>query len=175
MLPVPVHIFHIISRWDQIHFLKTLSYREELRTYLRSSDNPITIRRLIKLVEENLGYFIFRAIESAKIELSESEAASVDYENGRLRIHEQLTRHEFEQYIADDLARIGEAVRVTLEKAGTPAVDTVFLTGGSSRVPAIRGVLSASFPDAALVDDADQFRSVSRGLALAARDLGLGN
>ena len=42
-LPVPVHIFRIISRWDQIHFLKTTKYREELRYYLRSSDNPLAI------------------------------------------------------------------------------------------------------------------------------------
>ena len=175
MLPVPIHIFHIISRWDQIHFLKTLSYREELRTYLHSSDNPMTIRRLIKLVEENLGYFIFRAIESAKIVLSESGTGTVDYENGKLRIHESVARDDFERYIAKDTERIAEAVALTIGLANDSKVDTVFLTGGSSRVPAIREVVRAAFPDAHLIADENQFQSVSFGLALAARDRGLRN
>lgn len=180
LLPVPVHIFHIISRWDQIHFLKTLSYREELRTYLASSDNPIAIRRLIKLVEEDLGYFVFRAIESAKIDLSSSPESTVDYENGKLRIHERLTRQEFDAYIGDYIARIGEAVDATLERAceargGPMEIDAVFMTGGSARVPAVRDVLVSRFGEDRIIDDADQFQSVSRGLALVARDRGLAN
>mgnify|MGYP006290291167 CR=1 FL=1 len=173
MLPVPVHIFHIISRWDRIHFLKTLSYREELKTYLRSSDNPIPIRRLIKLVEEDLGYFIFRAIEGAKIDLSSGEHSSIDYEHGKLRIHEAITRQEFESYIADHVARIRAAVDETLTLAGNPAVSTAFLTGGSSRVPAVRGVLAELVGEDRVVDDTDRFQSVSLGLSLAARDRGL--
>jgi len=180
LLPVPVHIFHIISRWDQIHFLKTLSYREELRTYLASSDNPIAIRSLIKLVDEDLGYFIFRAIESAKIDLSSSHESTIAYESGKLRIDEQLTRSEFDAYIGEYVARIGEAVDATLDRAGEangrPAeIDAVFMTGGSARVPAVRDVLVSRFGEDRIVDDADQFQSVSRGLALVARDRGLAN
>ncbi len=180
LLPVPVHIFHIISRWDQIHFLKTLSYREELRTYLASSDNPIAIRSLIKLVEEDLGYFIFRAIESAKIDLSSSHESAIAYESGKLRIHERLTRGEFDAYIGEHVARIAEAVDATLERAGEARggpvkIDAVFMTGGSARVPAVRDVLVSRFGEGRIVDDADQFQSVSRGLALLARDRGLAN
>jgi hypothetical chaperone protein len=172
MLPVPVHIFHIISRWDRIHFLKTLSYREELRTYLRSSDNPIAIRRLIKLVEEDLGYFIFQAIERAKIELSSRQRSAVRYENGKLRIDEGITREQFEGYICEHVTRIAAGVDATLGGAGVDgsSVDAVFMTGGSAKVPAVRNVLSDRFGEAQIVDDADQFQSVSLGLALAARD-----
>lgn len=172
-LPVPVHIFHIISRSDQIHFLKTLAYREELRTYLRMSDNPLAIRRLIKLVEEDLGHFIVQAIERAKIDLSTVTSASVDYESGKLRMHETITRAEFDAYIADHVTRIAEAVDQTLHAASRASADRVFLTGGSSRVAAVRAVLAERFGEAALVDDADQFQSVSLGLALAARDRGV--
>jgi len=178
MLPVPVHIFHIISRWDRIHFLKTLSYREELRTYLRSSDNPLAIRRLIKLVEEDLGYFVFRAIEQAKIELSTERSSEVAYENGKLRIHEAITREQFERYIHAHVENIEAAVDETLRLAalargGSVGIDAVFMTGGSARVPAVRRVLADRLGADRIVDDADQFRSVSRGLALAARDRGL--
>jgi hypothetical chaperone protein len=170
-LPVPVHIFRIISRWDQIHFLKTTKYREELRYYLRSSDNPLAIRRLIKLVEENLGYFITRAVEKAKIELSSAVSASVEYRKDKLRISEEVTRSEFNHYVAAWISAIREAVDETLALAGTPAsgIDAVFMTGGSSSVPAVQEVLRERFPKGSLVGDERQFESVAHGLALARR------
>ena len=175
-LPVPVHIYHIISRWDQIHFLKTLKYREELHYFLRTSDNPLALRRLIKLVEEDLGYFLFQAIEAAKISLSDASEARVLYERGKLLVDEAVSRGQFDSYIDPDLERIAKAVDTTLGRAD-PAVDpedvsTVFLTGGSSRIPAIHRIMAERLPAARLVDDADQFQSVSRGLALAARKRG---
>jgi len=171
LLPVPVHIFRIISRWDQIHFLKTTKYREELQYYLRSSDNPLAIRRLIKLVEENLGYFITRAVEKAKIDLSTDESAVVDYTRDRLRLNETLTRAEFVSYIGLWLERIGEAIDETLRRAGTTGseVDAVFMTGGSSSVPSVRAVLGDRFREDALIGDERQFESVAEGLALSAR------
>jgi hypothetical chaperone protein len=178
-LPIPVHIYHIISRWDQIHFLKTLKYREELRRFLRTADNPLGIRRLIKLVEEDLGYSVFRAIEAAKISLSESDHAAIEYENGKLRIAEPLSRGEFESYIAPKTEEIADAVDATLVAGGIDPsrahkdVSTVFLTGGSSRVPAVRRVVAERFGADRVVEDMDQFQSVSRGLALFARRSGL--
>lgn len=47
------------------------------------------------------------------------------------------------------------------------------LTGGSSRVPAVRGVLAELVDECRIIDDTDRFQSVSLGLALAARDHGL--
>ena len=178
-LPVPVHIYHIISRWDQIHFLKTLSYREELKYYLRSSDNPLTIRRLIKLVEEDLGYFIFKAIESAKIELSSTTTTVVAYEKDKLRIHEELGRDEFEGYISRYTDAIQVAIDDTLTAGGlgletaADAVQGVFMTGGSSRVPAVRRLMERRFGSDKIIDDQDQFQSVSLGLALVARERGI--
>lgn len=175
MLPVPVHIFRILSRWDRIHFLKTLSYREEFRSYLRSSDNPRAIRRLISLVENDLGYFVARAVEAAKIALSDVDRAVIDYEYEDISIYESLQRADFESFVAEHIARISEAVAETLDRAGRYDVDTVFLTGGSSRVPVLRRVFEERFKGALLIDDADQFQSVSLGLALLARQRGLAN
>ena len=170
-LPVPVHIFRIISRWDQIHFLKTTKYREELRYYLRSSNNPLAIRRLIKLVEENLGLFVARAVERAKIELSTAEIGRITYEKDKLRLHEELTRGQFNGYVAEWLSAIGAAVEETLRLAGIddPGVDAVFMTGGSSTVPAVRSILESRFSSEVLVRDNRQFDSVAEGLALSAR------
>jgi hypothetical chaperone protein len=174
-LPVPVHIYRIISRWDQIHFLKTMKYREELQYYLRSSDNPLAIRRLIKLVEENLGLFVSRAVEKAKIELSTADTGLVDYEKDKLRIHEEIDRPQFSTYVAEWISSIGEAVDETLTRAGVTGadIDVVFMTGGSSTVPAVRSILESRFSRQALVGDSRQFDSVAEGLALSARLRGL--
>ena len=170
-LPVPVHIFRIISRWDQIHFLKTTRYRDELRYYLRSSDNPMAIRRLIKLVEENLGLFVSRAVEGAKIELSSATRGQIRYEKDKLRISEDISRDEFSGYIADWLVAITDAVDETLNRAAISDSDVgaVFMTGGSSTVPAVQAILAARFPGGELVRDSQRFDSVAEGLALAAK------
>ena len=174
-LPIPVHIYRIISRWDQIHFLKTTKYREELRYFLRTSDNPLAIRRLIKLVEENLGLFVSRAVEQAKIALSTDEIGLVSYEKDKLRIREEIDRSQFNEYVAEWIAAIGEAVDETLRRAGIGGqeIDAVFMTGGSSTVPAVRSVLESRFTAQALVDDTRRFDSVAEGLALTARIRGL--
>jgi hypothetical chaperone protein len=174
-LPVPVHIYRIISRWDQIHFLKTMKYREELRYYLRTSDNPLAIRRLIKLVEENLGLFVSRAVEQAKIELSTEEIGLVAFQKDKLRIHEEIDHEQFNSYVAEWITSIGDAVDETLTRAGISGadIDVVFMTGGSSSVPAVRSILESRFSRQALVGDSRQFDSVAEGLALTARMRGL--
>jgi hypothetical chaperone protein len=174
-LPVPVHIFRMISRWDQIHFLKTTKYREELRSYLRSSDNPLPIRRLIKLVEENLGLFVARAVEAAKIELSTAATGVVRYEKDRLRIAEEVSRSQFDEYLSHWIESIAEAVDHTLQLAGVlPGdIDAVFMTGGSSLVPAVRDIFEQRFGRPSIVGDSRRFQSVAEGLALLARLRGL--
>jgi hypothetical chaperone protein len=58
-----------------------------------------------------------------------------------------------------------------LLEAGTRAdqVDRVFLTGGTSLVPAVRRIFEHRF-GAERVSAGDEFTSVARGLALRARD-----
>jgi len=51
------------------------------------------------------------------------------------------------------------------------AIDTVFLTGGSSFVPAVRAIFSRLFPDAT-ISGGHELTSVATGLALRARSAG---
>lgn len=173
MLPVPVHIFRTITRWDRIHFLKTTKYREELRYFRRGATDPDAIERLIALVERDEGFFLSRAVEAGKIALSDRDRTRVTME--RLNIDEEITRRQFESYIRNDLEAVDRAVAEALEQAGVGprAVDAVFMTGGTSRVPAVRAVMARRFGAERIVEDSDELESVSRGLALAARRLGL--
>jgi hypothetical chaperone protein len=55
-----------------------------------------------------------------------------------------------------------------LALAGVDTVDTVFMTGGSSLVPAVEAVLRDELPDAA-IKRGDDFLSVALGLTLEAQ------
>jgi hypothetical chaperone protein len=78
-----------------------------------------------------------------------------------------VTRAEFEDWISADVARMGMAVDDALADAAVEAlaVDHVFLTGGTSFVPAVRNLFEARF-GAERVTSGGEFVSVAEGLAL---------
>ena len=84
-----------------------------------------------------------------------------------------ITRADFEGWIARDLAAIEAAVDQALARAGLDegGIDAVFLTGGTSYVPAVRAIFSRRFP-AERLHQGDAFQSVASGLALLATDGG---
>jgi hypothetical chaperone protein len=86
-------------------------------------------------------------------------------------IEREIARDEFEGWIAPDLARMAATVDQALADAAidAAAVDRVFLTGGTSFVPAVRRLFEDRF-GAARVSGGGEFVSVAEGLALIGRD-----
>ena len=83
----------------------------------------------------------------------------------------KVRRARFEQWIGTHLRAIEDCVERLVASTGVrPAdVDRVFLTGGSSFVPAVRGIFAAKFGEAKLAAG-DEFTSVANGLALRGAD-----
>ena len=83
--------------------------------------------------------------------------------NGRVK------RSSFEKWIAPDLDKIRGCVERLLAATGISpgSVDRVFLTGGSSLVPAVRKIFEDRF-DAGRISGGSEFTSVAKGLALRA-------
>ncbi len=104
-----------------------------------------------------------------KFELSHAEAAEFRFFDGGMDLRIPVTRGQFEGWIADELTAIERSVDGLLSAAGAgPAeVDRVFLTGGTSFVPAVRRIFGRRFGEAK-IRSGDEFTSVARGLALAA-------
>jgi hypothetical chaperone protein len=86
---------------------------------------------------------------------------------GELHIEQEISRQDFERWIADDIARIEQTVDQLLqrESVSVDEIDSVFLTGGSSFIPAVRSVLESRFGVDRLADG-ENFQSVAFGLAL---------
>ncbi|MCZ6782022.1 MAG: Hsp70 family protein [Proteobacteria bacterium] len=123
------------------------------------------LARLYELIQGNHAYSVFRAIESAKVELSDAQETSVYLPELDLTV--PLSRREFESLLEPVLAEIDGCVEQVLQNAGLVAeqVDVVVRTGGSSRIPAVIRLLESAFPER--VVEHDPFRSIAAGLAIA--------
>ena len=78
-----------------------------------------------------------------------------------------VTRADFEGWIAEDLARVETTVDGLLaaQNLAPGEIDTVFLTGGSAFIPAVRGLFERRF-GVERIGEGDNFQSVAYGLAL---------
>ncbi len=172
-LPMPVHYYSRFQRWSDLSFLRAPEILRELRSLKRMSEEPEALERLIWIIEEELGFELYRAVSAAKTALSSHDTARLQFNHGPVRIDEPVSRADFEAWIAEDLAAIDAQTSALFEETGlTPAaVDHIFLTGGTSFVPAIRRLMAARFPSAELSAE-DEFISVGAGLALYGQERG---
>ena len=141
---------------------------------LAQAVEPEKIEALLYLVEHDLGYQLHRAVQQVKIGLSQRENEVFRFRDGDVALEIPVQRSEFENWIAEELAAIEQSVTALLAKTGihTKDVDKVFLTGGSSFVPAVRRIFESRF-GAHKIRTGDEFTSVARGLALCGARPGL--
>jgi hypothetical chaperone protein len=142
-----------------------------LRSLKRMSEEPEALDRLIYIIEEELGFDLFRAVSAAKAALSSHDTAKLEFKHGPVQIDEEISREAFDTWIAEDLAAIDAQITKLFEETNLTSanVDHVFMTGGTSFVPAIRDLVAARFPSADLSAE-DEFISVGGGLALFGRE-----
>ncbi len=86
-----------------------------------------------------------------------------------MEIERTVSRADFESWIAEELASIETCVDYLLNPRGIAPhqIDRVFLTGGTSFVPAVRRIFESRFTPAR-VRTGNEFTSVAQGLALRA-------
>jgi hypothetical chaperone protein len=172
MLPaVPAWIYANLERWHYLSFLRTRNVTEILKSARARAMEPDKVAALITLVDEDLGFQLHQAVQRLKYELSSAQTAEFRFIDGTLELRQIVTRGEFESWIAEDLAAIEGCVESLFKSSSATAadVDRVFLTGGTSFVPAVRGIFERRF-GADRVKSGNEFTSVARGLALRAEE-----
>jgi hypothetical chaperone protein len=169
VLPVPYWLFEHLERWHYLSFLKTRKNMELLKRIRYQALEPAKIDALIDLVHHDLGYRLYRAIEAAKCALSETPTADFRFSEAAIHIEKAVKRNEFESWIDPEVRQIAECVNRLLSKCNLTAknVDAIFMTGGSSFVPAVRRLFEQKFPNAP-IRAGEEFTSVAQGLALHA-------
>ena len=167
---LPTHHYHELATWHRINQLYKKSVPLELRQIRYEAERRDLVDRLIRVVEGRQGHTIAIAVEQAKIELTTEPATHAALDNLGDWAKFSFTRRDFDEAIAHSVERVVMTVQRLLSDARTRAndVNTIFLTGGSSMVPALRAGILTLFPEAR-VAESDLLGSVGIGLSLDAR------
>ena len=167
---LPAWIYSNLERWHTLSFLRTHAVRDMLRAAEKRALEPGKIAALRAVVDHDLGYRLHGAVQRLKIDLSTKEEAEFVLDAELVHLRAPVRRVDFEGWIAPELARMEASLDQLLQGAGVAAtaVDRVFLTGGSSLVPAVQRVFTQRF-GADRVQSGDAFTSVAHGLTLMAQ------
>ena len=167
VLPVPTWVYFKLERWHHLSLLKSNEALNMLRSVERQAFEPKQIEALLHLIQNDLGYHLHQAVQQVKCALSTNDTAAFRFDDGDLSIQATVTRSDFDGWIREELDGIERCVDGLLEQSGVDAqaVDRVFLTGGSSFVPAVRRIFDRRF-GSERIRSGNEFTSVARGLAL---------
>jgi len=168
--PVPAWLYGKLRRWHYLSFLREESTLRLLERVAQGAIERVRFDRLVRLVDEDLGLVLHRAVEGAKVRLSSRDRDRVEL--AAIELDLEATRAGFEDWISEDLVAIDGVLDDVLARAGVAAgdIDRVFATGGTSLVPAVRDRLAARFGAGKLVGG-DELTSVAWGLAARARQV----
>lgn len=174
VLPIPQRYYAAFARWDQLALLRASRDMRDIRALARTALEPDKIDRLVEVLDDNHGYALYQAVSRLKLDLSRDETADFSFVAGSVRIERPVARSEFEAWIAPELAAIEGTVDQAIDQAGLrpEQIDRIFLTGGTSFVPAVRNIFHRRF-DPAKIETGGEFESIASGLALIGREADL--
>jgi hypothetical chaperone protein len=169
-LPMPKSLYFELATWSTINFAYSRRNEREVKDLVADSRAPELVSRLLKTLKQRLGHRIALAVEDAKIALSDLDCAPIALEFIEHALAATPTRAGFERTIAHKTERLTAVAAACIADAGLrpDAVSTVFFTGGSSRVPAVRNAIAAAAPSARVAAGSD-FLSVALGLTREAQ------
>ena len=168
LMPTSYHLN--LATWHTINALYGQKSQLALSNMRYDIEDTLGIDRLFNLIEQRAGHWLAMEVEASKIELTDRDSRSIDLGRVESGLVAQLSRALFEDAIDGLLQRVRGSVDELLVKAGVTAaqVDTVFFTGGSSGIPALRNSVAAMLPNARHVEG-NIFGSIGSGLAIEAR------
>jgi len=166
-LPAPPWLYGHLESWHRFGYLRTAKGRSMLRWLVQRAVDPAPFEAFAHLVEEDLGHALYRCVERAKRELSRVSATDFAFEELPVPLARSIARSDFEAWIAPELRAVSDCIDDLLAQAGVEAaqVERVFLTGGSSFVPAVRALFERRFPEGA-IESGGELTSVACGLGL---------
>ncbi|WEX78386.1 Hsp70 family protein [Sinorhizobium numidicum] len=167
LLEVPSSYYANFGRWNQLSIFKTLKDFTELKKLVRTSLEPEKLEAFVELIEHDEGYPLYQAVSATKMRLSQAEETEFFFTPLGERARRTVRRSDFESWIAPDLARIEQALDDVLAKTtiDPTAIDKIFLTGGTSFVPAVRGLFEKRFGQER-IETGGELLSIAHGLAL---------
>ncbi len=166
MLEVPNVLFDNIISWEKMNFFNVHKLIREIDRFYVYTRKDEKLMNLMVLIEKNLGYSLFKAIESTKIDLSDMDETTFQFDRESIEITKDIAIDDYNTIIGGNINKIGGYLDAFLIKYGITAnqIDTVFITGGSAQVRALQDVMNDRFGEEKL-RSGDYLNSVSQGLA----------
>ena len=164
-------VYTKLARLYDIHRLRDPELDRYLGWVEGRMDDATGIKRLRRLVFDDLGYPMAGAIERAKIDLCADPVATFHFEEfyrADLDLQFPVTREALADAVSDLLSAYDVAIDEVLKRSQLrdDDVDEVFLTGGTSQLPFLQQRFADRF-GADSLRGSDVFTSVCEGLALS--------
>lgn len=165
----PVWWYHDLATWARINFMYDPRVATDIGRVRRDALEPEKLDRLLRIIEDRKGHALLAAVEQAKIDLSDADVATLELSGPINLANKAITRADLEAAIGESIERIAGRMRTTLSSAGVSAqaIDAVFLTGGSSKLPLLRDQVRSTFCNASIIEG-NAFGSVATGLTIDA-------
>ena len=172
-LPMPKAPYFELSTWATINFAYTYKNERMIAELVSEACEPEKVTRLLNVVRQRLGHRLAFAVEDAKIALSTDERLAIALTFLEAGLTATVTRGAFDGAIEAGTERLCKTASACIAAAGVSPTDitTLMLTGGSSRVPAVRAAIERAAPSARLAGGSDDFLSVPLGLTQMARTM----
>ena len=173
-LVVPSSVYFDLSTWHRINLLYAPRFLGTLRELQAFFADLKLYRRLMHVIDQRLGHQLLGETERAKIELSHEARTIIDLACIEPGLTVSVLRPGLVELLADMLARLVRVGATTIAAAGIAPqhVSTLYFTGGSSGMRALRDAFADAYPKSRIVVG-DLFGSVVSGLGIdAARRFG---
>jgi hypothetical chaperone protein len=170
-LEIPRGYFADFNDWSRLALMRNRRTLEELRKLQKNALDAEAIGRMIAIIDQEQGYRLYDSVGQLKRALSQVDAAEFHFDGEGVKIDATVTRAQFEGWIADDLARMAATVDRALAESGVDeaGIDRVFLTGGTSLIPAVRALFTQRFGEDRIASGGE-LTSIANGLALIGQE-----
>ena len=170
-LPIPDWPYQSLERWQYLSCLDTPRVLGMIERLRQTALVPERLDALAHLLRHQLGYELYDAVRQTNFRLSQEPEALFEFQCGPVLIRHIVARTAFEKWIEPELGAIATSIDRLLAFTGVSVddIDRVFLTGGSSFVPAVRQLFVDRFGTMKIAGG-DELTSVATGLALRAAE-----
>ena len=169
---VPVSLYYDLTSWHLLNHLYSTQSINNLQSIHLASEQKNLIKRAIQVLQKQLGHYLLQAAENSKIKLSASLNDNIDISKVEQGLQVFISRDNFESYCHNLINQLQTTINTSLSTAGIKAnqIDSVFLTGGTTQIPAVYHMIKSIFTHSQFVTG-DIYGSVGKGLAIQAAQL----
>ena len=166
------HLYNDFSEWHKFQKMYDIKVLNGIEKLIFMAYDKEKISRLLELIREGLYFSFSQKIIESKAQLSFDETTFIDMNLFQDPFRQEITREAFNKVITPDIEKIKMTLDETIKMANISCdeIDRVFLTGGSTLVPAVKNLYREVFGEEKLVHT-DVFSSVGYGLALYAGEV----